>query len=173
MAETVSISGLEGYTRNLASANKIIKKAGRAGLQAGMRETAKHIRHQITALSIETRIKAALRKTVGGGVKQVKGEWTIKAGLGAGKQTKKRKAEAAARSADKTLKGVGIGKQNIHWFTLGTYSKKGQGPLKGFEGLDDVVKLAVRLHKRDIVNAAAKKYKDTNERLLRKLRKQT
>lgn len=84
-------------------------RAARAGLGKGARLAAKKIKSEVPS-----RLKT-VRRAIGSSVKKGRdGITTAKAGAAVGKASK---AKAAKRS---TGGGVGIGRQNIHWWILGT-----------------------------------------------------
>ena len=93
------------------------------GIRAGMGEVRDAIRSEVTRPSIKRAIAARFKKKKG------RGTYTAKVGGGVGKQ---KKARGGTRG------GVGIAKENVHWYLLGTSGRqtksgasRGQMPANG------------------------------------------
>lgn len=115
MAERI-VTGVKELDRKLKLLDrKAANRAARAGLNKGARLSAKKIKAEIPSK------QKSIRKAIGssGAKKQANGITTAKAGAGVGKRTK------AVDRANKP--GVGISKQNIHWWVLGTNQRTRKG----------------------------------------------
>lgn len=116
-------SDVQGYDLITKDIEKLIAKGGpaaaRSGLSKGMTIIARGIRK-----SIPPKLKS-VKKTVGQrfitdkdkNAKLPKGVFGAKVGLGVGKKTKPKQER-------ESKPGVGIAKENIHWWELGTKERK-------------------------------------------------
>lgn len=89
------------------------KSASRAGISKGMTIIARGIRKAIPPK------QKSVKKTVGQRFNKTKGKHKIdaKVGLGVGKKSKSKKER------DPNRPGVGISKENVHWWELGTANR--------------------------------------------------
>jgi len=97
-------------------AGKSARSIARASTNAGMTAFAKVVRAQVSAESgISAKLKRALKRTVGKRFKRRHREdaMAAKVGLGVGKRNQ------PVRSGD-NKGGIGLAKDNVHWFALGT-----------------------------------------------------
>lgn len=107
---------------------KLKMTAGRRVVSAGMRKQGQHLAKKIKA-AIPSRYKM-IRQAIGWRslkLKDTGGEPGVKTGAAVGKQTAAKKRKQIASDLDRvtTAKaGVGIGSRNIHWWFLGTKSRK-------------------------------------------------
>lgn len=114
MAE--ALLGSKALDRKLAMLGRSsAKKAITAGIRAGMTPVAKAMRAAINAADASTALKRKARAQIGKRFAKAKGgplrgQQAAKVGFSVGKK-------AEARSSGR---GVGVGKENIHWFVLGT-----------------------------------------------------
>ena len=98
-----------------------LKKATKAGVNAGLGVLAKSMRQAINSSPASPQMKRAARLTIGKRLLAKEGKPAVgKAGFAVGKQSKRKKEKAKARAGDKSRGGVGISASNIHWPTLGT-----------------------------------------------------
>lgn len=111
--DDLALTGFTELDRRLSRlSNMDARKVARAAVNAGLRVISAEIKSKIPG-----QYKDA-RRAVGTSFKKAKfgsnvGQLCAKAGLGVGKGAKNTKKRAGK-------KGVGISKQNIHWFVLGT-----------------------------------------------------
>ena len=130
------LSGLDELRRTLnTTKDKIVRRASKAGINAGLVPLVRAMRAAINAapaaphakrearkkLHRDYRIDA--RKTLAKRLQKKGGETIGKAGFGVGKQTKAKLAKAAS--------GVGISSSNVHWFVLGTKERDLSEKTKG------------------------------------------
>ena len=114
------VTGHKAIDRRLRHlARKSANKAARAGLNKGVRIGAKELKK-----AVPSRLKS-VRATIGSSVKKSKktGVTVAKFGFAVGKSRRKK---AAKRS---TIAGVGISRQNVHWWVLGTSHRSGRGKM--------------------------------------------
>jgi len=110
---TATVTGDRLIDRRLANLTKKgTKRAIAAGTNAAMTVLGRALRSAINATSASPELKRATRKSVGKRFKKNRAANVreAKVGFGVGKRARK----AAGK------KGVGIAKENIHWFVLGT-----------------------------------------------------
>lgn len=115
------VTGIAKVDARLAAVDsKIARKIVRKATAAGLKVVSDHIRTEIKAAPISAQLKRALLKTVGRRFKKNRktGMMEAKAGVAVGKKTK-----PLARSG-RNKGGVGIGPRNVHWFVLGTKSRR-------------------------------------------------
>jgi hypothetical protein len=114
-------------------ADKGVKKAAKAGVNAGLQPLLSGIRQEINGAPISAELKAAIRKTLGKRLKKQGDDYVGKAGFGVGQASKKKKEAARARAGrgQKGIRGltgeergVGVSSANIHWFVLGTQQRQ-------------------------------------------------
>jgi ElaB/YqjD/DUF883 family membrane-anchored ribosome-binding protein len=121
----IALKGLDELVRTL---NQIgdsgVKKAAKAGINAGLGALAKECRSAINSSSASPEMKAAARKTIGKRLKKLAGEYVGKVGFAVGKSSKAKVTKAKARAGDKSQTGVGISAANIHWPVLGTRERR-------------------------------------------------
>jgi hypothetical protein len=109
-------SDVQGYDLISKEIEKLIAKgsktAAKSGLSKGMTIIARGIRKEIPPKA------KSVKKTVGQRFVKGKGsekhKFEAKVGLGVGKKTKSKKERDPSRP------GVGISKENVHWWELGT-----------------------------------------------------
>jgi len=123
--ETREVEGFIELINNLGDLkDKTIKKAIRAGVNAGLTPLVKAIRSSINAGKYEIDDKKQARRLVGKKLKRVRGgSYRGYAGFAGSKHIKATattKAKAHARNIAGGKGSVGVGAQNIHWFVLGT-----------------------------------------------------
>ena len=179
--QTFNVGGLDQLMRNMNTLkDKTIKKATRAGINAGLTPLVKTIKHEIDNVSSDqasTSLKRAAKKTIGKRLKKRRGKYHGKAGFAVGKPTKRRKFTARERyqagwGGMKILSGVGISASNIHWFVLGTASrfrrKGATGKIKPvFHG---IIPMAAISSSGKVAEATKKKTSEVIEREARKMR---
>ncbi len=125
---SVGIEGLEEVREKLAAIrDKGVKKAAKAGINAGLTPLVQGIRSEVNGASISPELKKAVRQTLGKRLKKSGEDYVGKAGFAVGRQTAKKKAAARSRAADKDKRGVGISTANVHWFVLGTQDRQTAG----------------------------------------------
>jgi len=111
---TATVTGDRLIDRRLANLTKKgTKRAITAGIRAGMTPMARALRSGINATSASRKLKRAARKSVAKRFKKNRAANVREAKVGFGVGRGKGKVSAMG-------KGVGISKQNIHWFVLGT-----------------------------------------------------
>jgi hypothetical protein len=113
---SIKLVGIKDVDRKLKRMeSKDARKAARAGVGASLTVYGKAIRREIGAeAGASQRLKRALKKTIGRKAKRGRRTgYEAKTGLGVGK----RKPIAGGRAKGA---GVGVSKQNVHWFALGT-----------------------------------------------------
>jgi hypothetical protein len=121
---TEPLKGMDDLVRNLTNIKNVVgKKAAKAGIQAGMTVLMKGIRNGAGSSRASEDVKAAARKTVGKKLKKIQSDYIGKIGFGIGAGGKKAAVtKAMARHGEKG--GVGLSGRNIHWFALGTKTRK-------------------------------------------------
>ena len=108
---SVSITGHQAIDRRLKRlATTGQRRVGRAMVGAMMTEISRGIRNAIPPS------QKSVKKTLGrkSGKDKKTGVYQAKVGLGVGKRSK------SSKQRDPKKPGVGISKQNVHWFILGT-----------------------------------------------------
>lgn len=175
-------AGLKGLDKLLRTLNttrdKTTKKCARAGTNAGLTALTKAMRAAVNSTPASSAIKRAARKAIGKSLKAsrgtgMKGIVGGKAGFSVGKQSKKKREAAKARSMAGGG-GVGISAANIHWFVLGTddrYHKSGHPTGKIEDVLKGVVPSATMAARGDMLEAARKKITQVLARETAKARK--
>jgi hypothetical protein len=129
---SMALEGLDELRRTLTNLkDKGVKKAAKAGINAGLQPLISAIRSQVNSAPISADLKKEVRATIGKRLQKVGDDYVGKAGFGVGKSSKSKKVKAATRHGEKG--GVGISSANIHWFVLGTAerftgSKQAGGP---------------------------------------------
>lgn len=106
-----NLKGLAEFKANIQRLGEASKTAARKYTVKLARRLVKDIKEQIPGSKL-----ASVRKAVGSKVKSGDGKIEAKVGFGVGKRSKtpKRSKASIARG------GVGMSKQNIHWYVLGT-----------------------------------------------------
>lgn len=117
MANAVSITGLPAIDAKLARLKGAkVRSIARTAITKSMRVIVRGIKSEVPGGTMRD-----LKRTVGYSVKTKNEEVIGKAGPGVGKSRGKRRTRTKKR-------GVGIGKQNAHWFVLGTQNMPPQAP---------------------------------------------
>lgn len=143
-ANDVQVLGWKQLDRKLDRLKRSSSRTAlRAGINAGMVPIARALRTAVNATSASPQLKRAARKAIGKRFAKAKrgmarGQYQAKVGFGVGKMTKRAREKAEAHAG----RGVGITKDNIHWFVLGTDEReqkttgRATGRIAGiFEGL--------------------------------------
>jgi hypothetical protein len=124
MAEVV-----EGLNELLAKLERLAMdaapKAGAAAARAGMARIGRALRAAVMASSAPDAVKREARRTIAQRVRKGKGAdrglSIAKIGFGVGKTSQAQITKRAARRG--TNKGVGLAKEDVHWFVLGTQNR--------------------------------------------------
>lgn len=98
-------------------------KAARAGINAMLGQLTKALRAGVNASSASPELKRAARKTIGKRFGKAKGgkqdgQQAAKVGFGVAKKMPKRGKNPSGG------KGVGLSASNVHWFAIGTQTRK-------------------------------------------------
>lgn len=130
------LQGLDQLRAKLESmAGGTAKRAGKAGLNAGLGVIAAEMRSRVNGLPISPELKAAARGTIAKRLLKKEGQELVgKAGFGVGhvardeaKWTKKQRAAharyLAGQGGQHLARGVGASASDIHWFALGTHDR--------------------------------------------------
>ena len=138
----VELEGMAQLLRNMDELQRgPLKKATRAGLQAGMTPIAQAVKAGVNSTESSHTVKRIARKTVGKKLKKNKYTkvYEARVGFGVGKMTKLQRKRATERheAGKGTGGGVGLSKQNIHWFVLGTEERRAGGKTAGKRGRID------------------------------------
>jgi hypothetical protein len=121
-------TGLEGVDKLLGKfkdlADHGIRKAAKAGVNAGLQPLVSEIRKAVNSAPISPDLKSAVRKTLGKRIlKKENQDLTGKAGFGVGKQGGAKGRAAKERAAASGMRGVGVSAADVHWFVLGTQAR--------------------------------------------------
>ncbi len=122
MAEVIQgMAALERKMNQLQKQGSLkVARAAMAGMAKPLRGA---IRRGVNGTQASTRMKSAVRKTIGSSVKKLRvgNGYTMKVGIGVGRSTKAKKIQASKRALGSLSgKGVGISQTNVHWAVLGT-----------------------------------------------------
>jgi hypothetical protein len=130
---SIGLEGLDALRQKFKTlADKGVKKAAKAGVNAGLGVLAKEIRSAVNSSSMSPQEKAAVRRTVAKRLKKKEGQELVgKAGFGVGPKSKRKKEIAHARNVrgqggGHDVRGVGISGANVHWL-MGTADRRTSG----------------------------------------------